>query len=119
MPSESPLSSLADLPEAILWSRRTWTEFSRLQAPETHMVILPVFGFAGWGLGRPMDLEEILGCGVLCAMFDAAPDCAKRTIIAPPLRFALGPYPHCLFGIDYETALDLVREIAESIAAAG
>ncbi len=119
MTRQSPTSSLADLPEAALWSSRTWPEFAGLASPKTHLVVLPVFGFGDWGLGRSLDLEEILGCGVLRAMLAAEPRRLDGLTVLPPLRFVLGPYPHSLFGIDYETALDHVREIGESVAAAG
>ena len=115
----SPPSLLADLPDAALWSARSWVEFASLPAPKAHLVVLPVFGCADWGLGRPLDLEEILGCGVLRAMLGSEIRREAQMTIMPPLRFALGPYPHSLFAVDYETALDLVREIGESVAASG
>jgi len=119
MTTAPPTSILADLPDSSLWSSRSWPEFSRLDSPKEHLVVLPVFGFADWGLGRSIDLEETLGCGVLRAMLATDAARATRLSILPPLRFTLGPYPHSLFGIDFETALDLVREIGESVAASG
>ena len=112
-------SLLADLPDSLLWSGRGWTDFAAMTPATRPLALLPVFGFADWGLGRSIDLEETLGCGVLRAMLAADTAAARRLSILPPLRFVLGPYPHSLFGIDFETALDLVREIGESIAAAG
>lgn len=119
MSSQSQHSLLVDLPDSVLWSSRSWPEFATLSSPERQLVLLPVFGFADWGLGRSIDLEETLGCGVLRAMLAADSQRAATLSILPPLRFALGPYPHTLFGIDYETALDLVREIGASIFATG
>jgi len=118
MSTASPTSSLADLPDDILWSSRPWTDFPAAGGPGPTLALLPVFGFADWGLGRPLDLEEMLGCGVLRAL-PAATTRSPDLAILPPLRFALGPYPHCLFGIDYETALDLVTELGTGVAAAG
>lgn len=119
MSTSSPTSLLVDLPDSILWSGKAWTDFATLPSPRERLALLPVFGLADWGLGRALDLEETLGCGVLRAMLAADPAQASRLIVLPPLRFVLGPYPHTLFGIDYETALDLAREIGASIAAAG
>jgi creatinine amidohydrolase len=119
MSTASPTSNLVDLPDSVLWSSRSWPEFAALKSPNHHLVLLPVFGFADWGLGRSIDLEETLGCGVLRAMLAADTERAARLTIMPPLRFALGPYPHSLFGLDYETALELTREIGAFIAAAG
>lgn len=117
--SSPPLSLLADLPDAVLWSSRSWADFARLPEPKSHLALLPVCGFADWGLGRPLDLEETLGAGVLRALLAADPARVTTLSVLPPLRFVLGPYPHTLFGIDYETALELVRELGESVIAAG
>ncbi|MBE2214068.1 MAG: hypothetical protein IAE82_09375 [Opitutaceae bacterium] len=119
MSTASPTSLLADLPDSVLWSSRPWTHFATLPKARRPLVVLPIFGFADWGLGRSLDLEETLGCGVLRAMFASDPDRAASTLVLPPLRFVLGPYPHTFFGIDFETALDLVREIAASVLASG
>ena len=117
--SSPPLSILADLPDSALWSSKSWVDFARLPDARSHLALLPVCGLADWGLGRALDLEETLGCGVLRSLLATDPARQDTLSILPPLRFALGPYPHTLFGIDFETALDLVRELGESVAAAG
>lgn len=119
MTNSPPSSLLADLPDAVLWSSRTWPDFARARGGRSNLALLPVFGMADWGLGRAIDLEETLGCGVLRALLAADEAWSEQLTILPPLRFALGPYPHSLFPIDYETALDLMREIGESLVAAG
>lgn len=119
MSTTPPASLLVDLPDSVLWSSRGWSDFAAMPPAARPLALLPVFGFADWGLGRPLDIEETLGCGVLRAMFASDPAHAARVAVLPPLRFVLGPYPHTLFGIDFETALDLVREIGTSVAAAG
>jgi creatinine amidohydrolase len=112
-------SSLISLPDPALWTSRTWADLAQLRAPAKHLVVLPLFGFADWGLGRPLDLEETLGTSVLRVAL-AQPVVKKLPILVlPPLRWVLGPYPHSIFGVDYETAHDLLREIAASVHAAG
>jgi creatinine amidohydrolase len=119
----APSPALVDLPEAALWTSRAWVDFAALPAARRArtVVVLPLFGFADWGLGRPLDLEEILGCDVLRRAL--APGGGSKVgsgpLVLPPLRFVLGPCPHTLFGVDLETALDLVRELAACVKAAG
>jgi creatinine amidohydrolase len=103
----------------VLWTSRTWTDFAQLRAPAKHVVVLPLFGFADWGLGRPLDLEEMLGTAVLREAL-AQPVVKKLPLLVqPPLRWVLGPYPHSVFGVDYETAHVVLCEIATSVHAAG
>jgi creatinine amidohydrolase len=110
---------LAALPDTALWTSRTWTDFAELASPAKHVVVLPLFGLADWGLGRPLDLEETLGTSVLREAL-AAPAAKKLPLLVmPPLRWVLGPYPHSVFGVDFETACELLREMASFVKAAG
>ncbi len=119
--TQSPTSTLVDLPDAVLWTSRTWTDFARLSARQraSTLVVLPLFGFGDWGLGRSIDLEEQIGAAVLRQAVEKAGKPAAELLIMPPLRFVLGPYVHNLFGVDFETALDLLHEIATSVKTAG
>jgi len=116
---KSPLSLLAGIPDSHMWSSRTWTDYAELPHPEQVLAMLPLFGFADWGLGRPLELEEILGTAVINHARETGGPVMERLHILPPLRQVLGPYPHSLFGIDFETALDLIDHIARGVAAAG
>lgn len=118
-PAVSPLSTLVELPDSVLWSSRTWTDFAALRQPGKHLALLPVFGFADWGLGRPLDLEETLGAAVLREALAVPSTAALPLHVLPPLRWVLGPYPHTMFGIDWETALDLLHELATGVHRAG
>jgi len=119
--TQQPVSPLIDLPDTVLWSSRTWTDFARLspRQRESKLVLLPLFGFGDWGLGCPLDLEEQIGTAVLRHAIEHPAAKAPELMVMPPLRFVLGPYVHNLFGIDFETALDLLHEIAASVRAAG
>jgi creatinine amidohydrolase len=117
-----PPAALADLPDDALWSSRTWADFAAMPARRRAAtpVLLPLFGFADWGLGRPLDLEEIIGSAVLReALRATAAAGGPDTVVLPPLRFVCAPYPHTLFGVDLPAALELVREIAAGVHAAG
>ena len=92
------------------WAHHAWSAHRDLADKAQHLAILPVFGIADHGLGHPLDAEEIVGAEILHrAVLHAKSVLGLRVL--PPLRFALAPYPHTFFGIDPETAHDLVRDI--------
>ncbi len=115
------ISRLVDLPDASLWTSRTWTDFASLSpaAKRKHLVVLPLFGFADWGLGRPLDFEETLGTAVLRQALGQPTGANLAVHVLPPLRWVAGPYPHCLFSLDFEAAAALLGEIGRSVHAAG
>lgn len=119
--ASSPISSLAALPDAALWTSRASPEFATRAASSKRdtVAILPVFGLADWGLGRPLDLEETLGTAVLRSALAGSVAEELPLLVLPPLRWVLGPYPHSVFAIDFETAHALVSEIAHSVHTAG
>ncbi|HEX2101522.1 MAG TPA: creatininase family protein, partial [Candidatus Synoicihabitans sp.] len=100
------------------WAHATWTDFAHAPARERQFAVLPVFGYADHGLGAALDAEEVVGSEIL----HRAVRYTKTTLplkVLPPLRFGLAPYSSTFFGIDPETAHDLVRELAGSVQAAG
>ncbi len=100
------------------WAHHTWNAHRDLAGKAQHLAVLPVFGMADHGLGHPLDAEEIVGAEILHrAVLHAKTVLGLRVL--PPLRFALAPYPHTFFGIDSETAHDLIRDLATSVQAAG
>ncbi|BET67541.1 hypothetical protein ASA1KI_24590 [Opitutales bacterium ASA1] len=119
--TQSPHSHLIDLPDSALWSGISWMDFARLSARERSatIVVLPLFGFGDWGYGQPLDLEETLGTAVLRHALERPGKNGAHVLVMPPLRFVLGPYVHNVFGIDFETAMELVHEIASGVRAAG
>ena len=111
-------SWLAAADPATAWAHLAWPEFAALPARADTLAILPVHGFADHGLGLPFDAEEIAGSALLGTASTFA-QTSPTLLILPPLRFGLAPYPSTFFGIDPETAHDLIREIATSVHAAG
>lgn len=100
------------------WAHQAWTDFRDLPHKDDYLAVLPVFGIADHGLGQPMDAEELVGSEILHRATLHAKDAVKLRVL-PPLRFVLAPYPNTLFGIDPETAHDLIRDVARSVQAAG
>lgn len=100
------------------WAHQPWSSFGAGTIDDNTIAALPVHGFADHGLGLPLDSEEILGSALLkAAVTSLGPQIKLRVL--PPLRFGLAPYPSTFFGIDPETASDLVHEIAAGIKVAG
>ncbi len=109
---------LANADRDTFWAHRSWSEFAALAKQDRSLAILPVFGLADHGLGLPLDAEEIAGNAIL----RRAAEQSKTTIpcqVLPPVRFGLAPYPCTFFGIDADTALTLLHEIASGVKAAG
>ena len=109
---------LANANESTFWAHHAWSEFAALPGKENVLVVLPVHGFADHGLGLPLDVEETVSSEVLRRAGLHLPASTPIRVL-PPLRFALAPYPSTFFGIDPETAHDLVREIAHCVKAGG
>lgn len=101
-----------------LWANLTTDGFRDLPHPERMTVILPLAGFADWGLGRPLDLEEHLLASVFGAAADRIRDLSEFLVL-PPLRFLHAPYDHTFFGLDPDEVEDQIREMARSVKASG
>lgn len=101
-----------------LWADLTTDAFRNLPHPEQMTVILPLAGFADWGLGRPLDLEEHLLASVFGVAARQITD-PEELLVLPPLRFLHAPYDHTFFGLDPDEVEDQIREMARSIKASG
>jgi creatinine amidohydrolase len=109
---------LADAEPETCWAHHAWTDFAALPQKEYAIVVLPLHGFARHGADRPLDIEEVLGATLLRqAVARVKAHLAVRVL--PPLRFAPAAKNDGFFGLDPETAYDLVAEIAAGVKAAG
>jgi creatinine amidohydrolase len=109
--------NLADLEPASAWAAASWTDFAAGRGKPERLALLPLFGFADWGLGLPLDFEEVLGSALLRKA--SAKLATGQLTILSPLRFGLVPYQHGLWGVDIETALRLLAELASGVKEAG
>ena len=111
-----PITPLCIAHDATFWPWRTWTDFARMTPAEkaATTIIVPVAGFADWGLGHPLDAEELVLTHVIKAAVAQRPANFSPLVI-PPLRFVLGPDPACAFAVDPPAAHALLREVAKSI----
>jgi creatinine amidohydrolase len=111
-------SWLADAVPETCWAHQTWTDFAALAQPEYAVVVLPVHGFADHGADRPLDIEESLGSALLRTAVEQAK--ARFVVrVLPPLRFAIAAKAGGFFGLDFDTAGDLMHAIAAGVKAAG
>jgi creatinine amidohydrolase len=101
------------------WAHLPTTEFPATAARPGALAILPVHGLADHGFGFPLDLEEVVA-GALLPQACSEASAASAPCLLPPLRFGPAPYPPgTCFGVDLETARDLVLELARGVRFAG
>ena len=93
-------------------------DFAALAQKEYALAVLPVHGCADYGADRPLDVEEVLGGHLLrapwrgskrgswCGCFRRCGLCRRRN-------------PAGYFGVGFDTACELLREIAAGVKAAG
>jgi creatinine amidohydrolase len=109
---------LAHADPATAWAHQAWSELASRTDRDNTVVVFPIHGFADHGMALPLDIEETVGSAVLRAAVEALAGAAP-VLVLPPLRLCLAPYPHTFFGVDPETALASLREIAAGVKAAG
>ncbi len=99
------------------WAHHAWTDFASLPDRQYGAAVLPVHALIKTA-ARSSDLEEAMGSVLLRdAVSRLRPRFPVRVL--PPLRFVPADGPESLFGIDFETACELVQEIAAGVRAAG
>ena len=109
---------LANQDPATAWAHQTWSDLAARHDKDRTLVVLPFHGFADHGLGQPLDVEETVGSAVLGAAITAGA-LQPHLLVLPPFCLGAAPYAHCHLGVDIETALDALGEIAASVKAAG
>jgi len=120
LPLNNPLPDiqLCTADEATFWPWRRWPEFANWPDKATTVVVIPIAGFADYGLTRGLDAEEAVLMTVLKeASLRRGPDLGL--LVIPPVRFALGPKEYCAFPVDPEVACNQLEEIASWVGAAG
>ncbi len=111
-------AAIAALDPTRHWACRPWTAFAALPDKAATQVIVPFFGLADWGLGHPLDVEEVLGTAILNEALGKS-TVRPPQIVTPPLRFVPGPFANQAFGLEGDTAYTLAHEILQSIQASG
>lgn len=112
------MAELCNAFDGTFWPGLRWPEFDDIPERESVFVILPVVGYADWGLGLPLDVEEVIAMEVLSQASKKAHQGAPHLVL-PPLRFTMAPTKNSFFGLSPELAHDAVREIVISIKESG
>jgi creatinine amidohydrolase len=118
-PAQSPDSPpLCVVDDASFWAWNSWAKFEAWPDKDNTVVVVPIVGMADWGLGHPLDVEETVLTHVLKEACLRTPD-GRKPLVVPPLRFVFGADKSCAFPVDQPTALALIAEVVNSVAAAG
>lgn len=99
------------------WSHRTWVDFASAPRSATRIAVLPLHGMGDHGLGLPLGLEEAVTESLLSTALVGIP--SDAICVLPPVRDVLGPYDSCCFGVDPDTALAIIADLAAGVRAAG
>lgn len=73
---------------------------------------------ADWGLGFPLDSEEIAATHVLRTAVETLRS-EVRLFVCPPIRFVLAPYASSAFGVDPDTAHATLASVVKGIRETG
>ncbi len=113
-----PLQPLCVADDRTFWPWLTWTDFAleRDRAADT-TVVIPLAGFADWGLGHAYDAEEQVLTAVLRDALQLRP-ASPRLLMLPPLRFVTGHDAGCVCAVDPSLAHAFIDEIVASVATA-
>lgn len=118
-PAQSPDSPpLCVVDDASFWAWNSWAKFEAWPDKDNTVVVVPVVGMADWGLGHPLDVEETVLTHVLKDACLRTPE-GRKPLVVPPLRFVFGADKSCAFPVDQPTALAMIAEVVNSVAAAG
>lgn len=117
-PHPPPLAHLCIADEATFWPWRKWSDFAGMASPAKALVVVPIAGMADAALGHPLDAEEVVLTSILKAASEIRP-AGVQLLVLPPLRFVLGPTEACAFPVKPPVAHALIREVVESVVAAG
>lgn len=100
------------------WPHRSWPEFEKWPNKAGTLVLCPVTGHTDWGLGHPLDAEELIITTLL--RHAAEVHSAKgKWLTLPPCRFAAGPHARTSFPVPLEVAFSHLTAWGRSVAESG
>jgi len=100
------------------WPHRSWQELEKWPDKAGTLVLCPVTGHTDWGLGHPMDAEELIITTLLRHAAEILPDKGKWLTL-PPCRFAAGPHARTSFPMPLELTFSHLRAWGKSVAESG
>ncbi|MCZ6674425.1 MAG: creatininase family protein [Verrucomicrobia bacterium] len=112
------MTALCNAHEGTFWPGLRWLEFAAMAEKQKVVIVLPITGFADWGLDLPLNVEETMSMSVLREASQQLYGVIKHLVL-PPLRFVLGPTESSFFATDPDTAHETLREMVISIKESG
>jgi len=100
------------------WHARRWPQFDEYESPEKTLVIQPIYSISDWGMGRPLDSEEVVGAALLDQSLDRTRD-DLTALVLPPFRYTPQQSVGTAFYLDIEVAHRALVETIRSAALPG
>lgn len=100
------------------WAHRRWPEIRAWPDKPRTLIICPVTSFTDWGIGHPLDAEEIL----VMRLLQRAGECKPKDLswlVLPPCRFVAGAHERTAFALPLATACRQLTDWGRSMAGAG
>jgi len=113
-----PSTSLCIVDDSTFWPWNRWPEFARWSNPDRCLIVIPIAGFADWGLGHPLDSEEVVLSHLMRAASLQKPR-ELQMLVLPVLRFVVGSDPGCCFTLKAPEAHAFISEVVASVESAG
>jgi hypothetical protein len=100
------------------WPHRRWPEFENWPDKAETLVLCPVTGHTDWGLGHPLDAEELI---ITTLLGHAAGKLSNKNawLTLPPCRFTSGPHARTSFPVPLELAFAHLTAWGKSVAESG
>lgn len=110
--------SLAIHDTSTFWAHSRWPEIQAWPDKPRTLVICPVTSFTDWGIGHPLDAEEILVMRLLQRASERKPE-DLSWLVLPPCRFVAGAHERTAFALPLAIACRQLTDWARSMATAG
>lgn len=94
------------------WHAKPWTEYLKAASEKPRIAILPIYSLTDWGLGRPLDAEEVVGSALLDRALHLNGDVSFTVV--PPMRITPRQSIGNCFAQDIEWAHQLLAETVVS-----
>ena len=101
--------------DAFAWHARRWPQFA--EAGKC-IAIQPVYSTTDWGMGRPLDAEEVVAAAVLDRALEHV-DKVHPFLVLPPFRFTPRQSRMSAFSVDIEAAHEGLEAVLRSAASSG
>ncbi len=100
------------------WPNYRWPQFDSWENKEKTLIYVPTISMTDWGMGFPLDAEEVLVMSLLKAASERKPT-ELSWLYLPPASLVAGPHMRTAFPVNLDLAYDYLHDLGKSIAASG